>query len=107
MPYGAGSMQMRRRCWWLVYKNASGHVVQENAGTDNAAKARRMLTERAPLGGAVWQVALPLSAADSTLANLRWVLAGVSLGHAYGLVAMRAAKMDLSIRRHRPPPSRT
>jgi two-component system, OmpR family, sensor histidine kinase MprB len=56
----------------------------------------RMLTERTPLGGGVWQVALPLSAVDSTLANLRWVLAGVSLGGvllaaALGLLVSRAA----------------
>jgi two-component system sensor histidine kinase MprB len=56
----------------------------------------RMLTERTPLGGGVWQVALPLSAVDSTLASLRWVLAGVSLGGillaaALGLLVSRAA----------------
>jgi two-component system, OmpR family, sensor histidine kinase MprB len=56
----------------------------------------RVLTERTPLGGGAWQVALPLSAVDSTLANLRWVLAGVSLGGillaaALGLLVSRAA----------------
>jgi two-component system sensor histidine kinase MprB len=56
----------------------------------------RVLTERTPLGAGVWQVALPLSAVDSTLANLRWVLAGVSLGGillaaALGLLVSRAA----------------
>jgi two-component system sensor histidine kinase MprB len=56
----------------------------------------RMLTERAPIGGGVWQVALPLSGVDSTLGNLRWLLAGVSLGGillaaALGLLVSRAA----------------
>src|SRR5262249_20018054 len=56
----------------------------------------RVLTERTPVGGGAWQVALPLSAVDSTLANLRWVLAGVSLGGillaaALGLLVSRAA----------------
>jgi two-component system sensor histidine kinase MprB len=54
----------------------------------------RMLTERAPIGA--WQVALPLSSVDSTLGNLRWLLAGVSLGGillaaALGLLVSRAA----------------
>jgi two-component system sensor histidine kinase MprB len=56
----------------------------------------RVLTERTPVGEGAWQVALPLSAVDSTLANLRWVLAGVSLGGillaaALGLLVSRAA----------------
>jgi two-component system sensor histidine kinase MprB len=56
----------------------------------------RMLTERAPIGAGVWQVALPLTAVDSTLSNLRWLLAGVSLGGillaaALGLLVSRAA----------------
>jgi two-component system sensor histidine kinase MprB len=56
----------------------------------------RVLTERAPLGEGVWQVALPLSSVDSTLANLRWLLAGVSIGGvllaaALGLLVSRAA----------------
>jgi two-component system sensor histidine kinase MprB len=56
----------------------------------------RMLTERAPIGGGVWQVALPLSSVDSTLSNLRWLLGGVSLGGillaaALGLLVSRAA----------------
>jgi two-component system sensor histidine kinase MprB len=56
----------------------------------------RMLTARAPLGGAVWQVALPLTAVESTLANLRWLLAGVTVGGillaaALGLLVSRAA----------------
>jgi two-component system sensor histidine kinase MprB len=56
----------------------------------------RVLTARTPLGGGAWQVALPLSAVDSTLADLRWLLAGVSLGGillaaALGLLVSRAA----------------
>jgi two-component system, OmpR family, sensor histidine kinase MprB len=56
----------------------------------------RMLTERTPIGRGVWQVALPLSGVDSTLANLRWLLGGVSLGGimlaaALGLLVSRGA----------------
>jgi two-component system sensor histidine kinase MprB len=55
----------------------------------------RVLTERAP-EGAVWQVALPLTDVDSTLAHLQLVLALVSLGGialaaALGLLVSRAA----------------
>ena len=55
----------------------------------------RTLTKRAPDGG-VWQVALPLSDVDSTLAHLKLVLAIVSLGGialaaALGLLVSRAA----------------
>jgi two-component system sensor histidine kinase MprB len=55
----------------------------------------RMLTERAPFG-AVWQVALPLTDLQSTLARLALVLAAVSLGGialaaALGLIVSRAA----------------
>jgi two-component system sensor histidine kinase MprB len=56
----------------------------------------RVLTERTPVGGGVWQVALPLTSVDSTLANLRWLLAGVGVGGillaaALGLLVSRAA----------------
>jgi two-component system sensor histidine kinase MprB len=61
----------------------------------------RMLTERAPLAGAVWQVALPLTEVDSTLAHLLLVLALVSLGGialaaALGLIVSRAALVPVS-----------
>ncbi|HEV2922719.1 MAG TPA: HAMP domain-containing sensor histidine kinase [Solirubrobacteraceae bacterium] len=55
----------------------------------------RVLTERAPEGG-VWQVALPLSDAESTLTQLKLVLAivclgGIALAAGLGLVVSRAA----------------
>jgi two-component system, OmpR family, sensor histidine kinase MprB len=55
----------------------------------------RVLTERAE-GGAVWQVALPLTDLDSTLSHLRLVLvivslAGIALAAALGLLVSRAA----------------
>jgi two-component system sensor histidine kinase MprB len=61
----------------------------------------RMLTERAPLPGAVWEVALPLSEVDSTLAHLELVLALVSLGGialaaVLGLIVSRAALIPVS-----------
>ncbi|MGD0455349.1 MAG: HAMP domain-containing protein, partial [Solirubrobacteraceae bacterium] len=55
----------------------------------------RVLTERAPEGG-VWQVALPLGDVESTLSNLKLVLAivclgGIALAAALGLLVSRAA----------------
>jgi two-component system sensor histidine kinase MprB len=55
----------------------------------------RMLTEPAPEGG-VWQVALPLGDVESTLSNLKLVLAvvclgGIALAAALGLLVSRAA----------------
>jgi len=55
----------------------------------------RILTERAAEGG-VWQVALPLTDVDSTLAHLKLVLAlvclgGIALAAALGLLVSRAA----------------
>jgi two-component system sensor histidine kinase MprB len=56
----------------------------------------RVFTTRTPVGGGVWQVALPLTNVDSTLADLRWLLGGVSIGGillaaALGLLVSRAA----------------
>jgi two-component system sensor histidine kinase MprB len=55
----------------------------------------RVLTERAPPNG-VWQVALPLTEVDSTLAHLELVLAavclgGIALAAALGLLVSRGA----------------
>jgi two-component system, OmpR family, sensor histidine kinase MprB len=55
----------------------------------------RILTERAPAGG-VWQVALPLTDVDGTLAHLKLVLAlvclgGIALAALLGLFVSRAA----------------
>jgi two-component system sensor histidine kinase MprB len=55
----------------------------------------RVLTERAAEGG-VWQVALPLGDVESTLSNLKLVLAivclgGIALAAALGLLVSRAA----------------
>jgi two-component system sensor histidine kinase MprB len=61
----------------------------------------RMLTERAPVPGGAWQVALPLADVDSTLAHLKLVLAIVSLGGialaaGLGLLVSRAALVPVS-----------
>jgi two-component system sensor histidine kinase MprB len=60
----------------------------------------RMLTERAPLGAGVWQVALPLSDVDNTLRRLALVLAavclgGIALAAALGLLVSRAALVPI------------
>ena len=47
LPYGTGSLQMRGRTWWMIYRDTQGRTIQENARTDNPDAARRMLVERA------------------------------------------------------------
>jgi hypothetical protein len=47
LPYGTGSIQMRGRVWWLIYKDETGRKIQANSGTDDQAAARRMLAVRA------------------------------------------------------------
>jgi two-component system sensor histidine kinase MprB len=61
----------------------------------------RVFTTRLPTGSGVWQVALPLTSMDSTLADLRWLLGGVSVGGillaaALGLLVSRAALRPVS-----------
>jgi two-component system, OmpR family, sensor histidine kinase MprB len=56
----------------------------------------RMLTERAPVGTGVWEVALPLGDVESTLSRLEIVLGlvclgGIALAAALGLLVSRAA----------------
>ncbi|HWW91503.1 MAG TPA: HAMP domain-containing sensor histidine kinase [Solirubrobacteraceae bacterium] len=95
----------------VLRSNATGPRLPVNASTRAVAAGRhgpffsdatiagthvRVLTERATLGGAVWQVALPLTDVDSTLGQLELVLALVSLGGialaaALGLLVSRAA----------------
>src|SRR5215471_8515048 len=47
LPYGTGSLQMRGRTWWMIYRDTQGRTIQENTRTDNPDAARRMLVERA------------------------------------------------------------
>ena len=47
LPRGCGSIQMRRRTWWLIYWDADGVRRQENSWTADTMAARRMLAKRA------------------------------------------------------------
>jgi hypothetical protein len=47
LPYGAGSMQIRGRMWWIIYRDTEGRVIQENSKTEDADVARRLLIGRA------------------------------------------------------------
>jgi len=47
LPYGTGSLQMRGRTWWMIYRDPEGRTIQKNTRTDNRDWARRMLVERA------------------------------------------------------------
>jgi hypothetical protein len=56
MPYGAGSMQMRGRVWWMVYRDVEGNTVHRSSGTSDPRVARYRLAQRA-LEGARARVA--------------------------------------------------
>jgi two-component system, OmpR family, sensor histidine kinase MprB len=78
---------------------AAGHRPAFFSDATVAGTHVRMLTERAP-GDGVWQVALPLSDVDSTLAHLELVLAivclgGIALAAALGLLVSRAALLPV------------
>jgi hypothetical protein len=47
LPYGTGSFQLRGRSYWIMYRDAEGRTVQENAKTGDAGIARLMVAERA------------------------------------------------------------
>lgn len=47
MPYGTGSIQLRRRMWWAVYRDPEGRIIQENTGTEDVHEARRFLAAKA------------------------------------------------------------
>jgi hypothetical protein len=46
-PYGTGSLQMRGRTWWIMYRDGEGRSIQENSRTEDYAAARHMLASRA------------------------------------------------------------
>ena len=75
---------------------AAGHRGAFFSDATVAGTPVRILTKHAPVANGVWQVALPLTDVDSTLAHLKLVLAIVSLGGvalaiALGLLVSRAA----------------
>jgi hypothetical protein len=47
LPYGFGSIQKRRRTYWMIFTNADGNKVQENSHSEEPEIARLMLAERA------------------------------------------------------------
>jgi hypothetical protein len=47
LPYGTGSIQIRGRVWWMIYRDTEGRTIQENTRTENQNEARRMLAVRA------------------------------------------------------------
>ena len=47
LPRGFGSLQKRRRTYWMIFTNAEGRKVQKNSHTDQPEVARLMLAERA------------------------------------------------------------
>jgi two-component system sensor histidine kinase MprB len=106
----AGYAQLYRSNGDVLSSEHAGSVLPVTAATRAVAAGRRpaffsdatiagtrvrVLTERASEGG-VWQVALSLSDVESTLSNLRLVLAivclgGIALAAALGLLVSRAA----------------
>ena len=47
MPYGTGSVQKRASNYWMIYRDAEGHIVQENTWTMDRDEARRILAVKA------------------------------------------------------------
>jgi len=47
LPYGAGSIQMRGRVYWLIYTDIDGNKIQENTRTQDLRVARIRAAERA------------------------------------------------------------
>jgi hypothetical protein len=47
LPRGFGSIQKRRRTYWMIFTDATGKKVQENSGTARKELAQFMLAERA------------------------------------------------------------
>lgn len=47
LPAGCGSLQVRGRVWWAIYRDEAGHKVQANTGTTELAEARRVLAFQA------------------------------------------------------------
>ena len=105
-----GYIQLFRSDGQVLRSESKGSLLPVTAATRAVAAGRRaaffsdatvagtpvrILTERAPEEG-VWQVALPLTDVDSTLARLKLVLAlvclgGIALAAALGLLVSRAA----------------
>jgi two-component system sensor histidine kinase MprB len=106
-----GYIQLLRSNGSIVGSEGGGSLLPITAATRAVAAGRRgtffsdatvagtpvrILTKRAPEADGVWQVALPLTDLDSTLAHLKLVLVIVSLGGialaaALGLLVSRAA----------------
>jgi hypothetical protein len=47
LPRGFGSIQKRRRTYWMIFTNAAGKKVQENSGSDRPEIAYYMLARHA------------------------------------------------------------
>jgi hypothetical protein len=47
MPKGTGSLQVRRRTWWMIFRDAQGRIIQENTNTTHKTEARRVLAKAA------------------------------------------------------------
>jgi hypothetical protein len=47
LPYGCGSIMMRGRTWWMIYRDGEGRTIQENTWTTDKRVARYMVTYRA------------------------------------------------------------
>jgi hypothetical protein len=47
LPHGNGSIQRRRRFWYLIYRDPEGALKQESSRTEDQAEALRLLAQRA------------------------------------------------------------
>jgi hypothetical protein len=47
LPYGCGSIQVRGKQWWGIYRDTLGRTIQENLHTESQDAARYLLAQRA------------------------------------------------------------
>ncbi len=47
LPYGAGSLQMRGKVYWIIYRDLQGKQIQENTQTDDRDAALMVLAKAA------------------------------------------------------------
>jgi hypothetical protein len=45
--WGTGSMALKGRVFWIVYRDVAGALIYENSGTADAGEAQRLLAKRA------------------------------------------------------------
>src|SRR6188508_1049403 len=91
LPYGLGSMQLRGRVWWLIYRDTNGNSVQENTRTTDVHEARIMLTDRT-IASLEARLAVVKAARDEAKRDLRFRKANPDNDEGSGRAGQRGAR---------------